>query len=161
MAPKIPTLFGSFDKLLNSGVFSSGPIGGGAGSRGDDWWLFLASGVALEGDGRVSHDLGASLPESAKRAQAHRSAPERVDVAWFRDVAPVGLSLPIKLKLRAPLSLGFVAGRSRNGVEEVYPFVLRASDDQLLVEFSANGPAPEIQRDIVIVFGARLLWRWD
>jgi len=138
--PKVLTLFGSFDELLNSGRYTSR----------EDWWIFLASGVALEGDGRVSHDLQALLPA------------ERVDVAWFRDVAPVGLAFPRRPKVDgSPLSLGCVAGKGKTPTTEevAYPFIVRESEDRMLIEFSANGPAPELQRSIVVALGDLLLWR--
>jgi hypothetical protein len=145
------TLFGSFADRLSTPVFADG------------WWLFRASQVELEGDGRLSHDLSAFLPECAPKPL--RPQPVLVDAAWFRTVAPIGLQLGLEDKLQdAPLLLGFVAVRVHDdrptspGIQDMaYPFVFAERDGRLLLQFGTVGPAPEIQRDIAAAFVQRLL----
>jgi hypothetical protein len=149
--------FGSFNvgpsnqPFLNSGVFSNG------GSTRADCWLFHAAGVELEGDGRTTHELRTFMPDGS------RPVPARIDLTWFRKVAPIGLQVPKRAVKASPLVLGFVAGmleeKAAGGTVEVaYPFLVRSADDRILLEFSALGPAPEIQRQIGVAFSERLLW---
>jgi hypothetical protein len=77
------TFFGSFGERLSTGVYADG------------WWFFLASDVELETETRVSHDLAAFMPESATKAL--RPVPKRMDLEWFRDVAPIGLQIGAEL----------------------------------------------------------------
>jgi hypothetical protein len=146
------TLFGSFGKRLSTAVFA------------DDWWFFHASEVELETETRRSHDLAVFLPESATKAI--RYLPKRVDLAWFREVAPIGLQLQPDVIAASPLRLGLVASRvSDNRSEGVpledlaYPFLAVEQEDQIALQFSTSGPEPEIQRRILVAFGQRLLWQ--
>jgi hypothetical protein len=90
------TLVGSFRKRLSTAVYA------------DDGWLFQASDVQVEGERRVSRAVAAFLTERA--AKALRPMPERADVRWVRDVAPVGLQLPLVAVADSPLLL--LHGRS-------------------------------------------------
>jgi hypothetical protein len=151
---KLTILFGSFDRgRFVDFVFSSA----------EDWALLRVSDVLLEGNERVTHDLGTWMADSARLAG--RPVPERVDAAWFREVAPMmGLEISPDAVKKTPFSLAFVAGKSLKAPdgsyeETAYPFLVRGSGDQVLVEFSAAGPELEIRRSIVTAFGERILVR--
>jgi hypothetical protein len=146
------TFFGSFGERLSTAVYADG------------WWFFRASDVELETETRVSHDLAAFLPESATKAL--RPVPKRMDLEWFRDVAPIGLQLQPDAMIESPLLLGLVAcrvqdDRLKGGLVEdlAYPFLVAEHEGRLLLQFSTTGPAPEDQRRIIVAFGQRLLWQ--
>jgi hypothetical protein len=144
------TLFGSFSKLLSAGVFAN------------DWWLFRASEVELEGQTRVSHELVDTLAERA--AELKRPSPERIDLEWFRNVAPIGLQFRVEAVEVSPFLLGFVACRVQDDrptggqvQDMVYPFFFAEQQGRLVQQFSAAGPALDIRRQIVVAVGQRLL----
>src|SRR5689334_11181762 len=87
---------------------------------------------------RVSRDVAAFLPECA--AKALRPMPERADVRWFRDVAPVGLQLPLVTVADSPLLLahGRSCGCSDVKVNNQY-FYMRVTG---VGDIEARGSAP-------------------
>ncbi len=148
---KTQTLFGSFEKRLSTPVFAN------------DWWLFHASGVRLEGEHHTSLDLAALLPESA--AKRHRPMPGRIDLEWLREVGPIGLQLRATMFDDLVFSLGLVACRvvaegpaSGGRCDIAYPLLFLEHAGRLLIQFSSEGPEPEIQRSIVCALAERLMW---
>jgi hypothetical protein len=143
--------FGSFGKLLNTPVHAC--------AGGHDWWFFLASEVQLEGEDPVPLQLAPFLPQCLTGAV--KVAPQRVDAAWFWNVAPIGLNLS-RIE-GCPGQLGFVvarADRQTGGqIEDVaYRLLLVIGEDDLHLHFSGRGPAREVREEIAIAFGMRLLW---
>ncbi len=145
-------LFGSFSEQLNVPIYS----------RSNDWWLFRASAVELEGRERVSHRLAGAIADCA--AALKRPAPAHIDFDWFGSVAPIALQLNVGALEQAALPLGFVACRvqddrpSGGPIEDIaYPFLFDLQDLHLSLVFSALGPTSDIRQQIAVAFGTRLL----
>jgi hypothetical protein len=145
------TLFGSFGERLSAAVFADG------------WWFFRASDVELLTENRTSHELETFLHRSATLG---RALPDKVDLQWFRTVAPIGLQLDAAVLAAIPLVLGLVACRVQDDptsnaplLDLAYPFILSEEETRLRVQFSTAGPTDEIQQQILVAFGQRLLWQ--
>ncbi len=128
-----------------------------------DGWFFHASSVELEAESRTLLDLGDCLPESSARTL--RAVPEVIDSQWFRAAAPIGLQLSYAIVIASPLRMGFVASRVQDDrptggdfVDVAYPFLLVEAAGRLCLQFSSVGPVAELQRQLGVAFGERLLW---
>jgi hypothetical protein len=152
MTRRARTLFGSFGERLSAAVFADG------------WWFFRASDVELLTENRTSHEFETFLHRSATLAR--RALPDKTDLQWFRTVAPIGLQLDAAVLAAIPLVLGLVACRAHDDptsnaplLDLAYPFILLEEETRLRVQFSTTGPADEIQQQILVAFGQRLLWQ--
>jgi len=151
MARVAKVLFGSFGERLSVPVFAG------------NWWFFLASSVELESESRISLSLADCVTESC--ARRFRAVPEVIDVPWFRAVSSVGLQLRRDFVVESPLRMGLVATRVQDDratggdmIDLAYPFILTEEAGRLCLQFSSNGPVAELQHELGVAFGERLLW---
>jgi hypothetical protein len=137
----VVTRFGSFAALIGTAVHAK------------DWWIRVATGVALDGTPmwRRLSDYRATVERLVRATDSDYGTS-----SWVECLGPLALQCPASV-FSSPFLVGLVAARVEEAGDIAYPFILRGDGGQAECGFSSAGPSLELQDSILISLAFLLL----